>query len=220
MKAYSASIQLQRFVRRAIAGVLVALVAASVVGWSSRALAQGAEGATEKEKELLAILRGDAPAAEKALACKRLAVYGSSAAVGDLAKLLSDERLASWARIPLEAIPGAASDEALRKSLDGLSGNLLVGVINSIGVRRDAGSVAALTARLTDKDPEVASAAAVALGHIGDGAATKALRAALPEAPIKVRSAIAEGCILSAEKALAAGRDAEAIEIYDEIRKA
>ena len=123
-------------------------------------------GGADPDDVLATVARGDAPPADKALACKRLAVYGSSASVADLAKLLSDERLASWARIPLEAIPGPASDEALRKAMDGLSGNLLVGVINSIGVRRDAGAVAALTAKLQDKDPEVASAAAVALATL------------------------------------------------------
>jgi hypothetical protein len=58
-----------------------------------------------KEKELIEKLRS-APAAEKALACKQLAVYGTPQAVGELAKLLTDEQLASWSRIALEAIPG------------------------------------------------------------------------------------------------------------------
>ena len=34
-----------------------------------------------KEKELIAVLQSDAPAAEKAITCKRLAVYGSGACV-------------------------------------------------------------------------------------------------------------------------------------------
>ena len=56
---------------------------------------------------------------------------------------------------------------------------LLVGVINSIGVRRDAEAVESLAARLKDRDAEVASAAAVALGRIGNAAAATALEAAL-----------------------------------------
>ena len=35
-------------------------------------------------------------AAEKAIACKQLAVYGSKDAVPELAQLLADEQLASW----------------------------------------------------------------------------------------------------------------------------
>ncbi|HQU44752.1 MAG TPA: HEAT repeat domain-containing protein, partial [Pirellulales bacterium] len=173
-----------------------------------------------KEPELLAVLRSDAPKSEKAITCKRLAVYGSSESVPELAKLLRDEQLASWARIALEAIPGSASDEALRKALDSLQGKLAVGAINSIGVRRDAYAVDALAARLKDADVEVASAAAVALGHIGGPSATPVLRRSLAGAPAKVRSAIAEGLVLCAERSLAEGRDAEAIEIFDEVRKA
>src|SRR5579871_5626109 len=100
----------------------------------------------ERERELIAVLISDAPAAEKALACKHLAIHGSSEAVPELARLLSDERLASWTRIALEAIPGSAADEALRTAANSLQGKLLVGTINSIGVRRDAGAVELLAA--------------------------------------------------------------------------
>ena len=130
----------------------------------------------EKEKALIAILRSDAPAAEKALACKQLAVDGSSASVADLGKLLPDIQLSSWARIALEAIPGPASVDELRRACASLSGKLLVGTLNSIGVRRDAASIEILTKYLQDKNPEVASAAAVALGRIGTQAAAKPLR--------------------------------------------
>ncbi len=173
--------------------ISVVLLAAMV------ALAAGSARADEKEKELLATLRS-APPAEKAITCKLLAVHGSEESVPDLARLLADEQLASWARIALEAIPGPAADEALRKALDSLQGNLLVGTINSIGVRRDAQAVDALSGRLQDKDADVASAAAVALGLIGNSAATKALRASLANAPAGVRSAVAEGCVLCANE--------------------
>ncbi|HWB11837.1 MAG TPA: PBS lyase [Pirellulales bacterium] len=172
------------------------------------------------EQELLGVLRSDAPKADKALACKKLAVYGSSQAAPELARLLSDEQLASWARIALEAIPGRSADEALRGSLDSLDGKLLVGVINSVGVRRDAGAVERLTARFKGEDTEVASAAAVALGHIANDSATSTLRKALPTAAAPIRSAVAEGLLLCAERLLAEGRAAEAIEIFDELRKA
>ncbi|RPI90020.1 MAG: PBS lyase [Planctomycetaceae bacterium] len=198
--------------------LLVVCCAALIVVPSG--VARGADGQSAKEKELIAILRSDAPAAEKAITCKHLAVHGSSDAVADLAKLLSNEQLASWARIALEAIPGAEADEALRKATESLTGKLLVGTINSIGVRHDANAVELLTARLKDADVEVASAAAVALGHIGNASATKALRGSLAGATLKVRSAVAEGCILCAERLMAEGQAEEASAIYDEVRKA
>ena len=196
---------------------LAALIA--VVATKARA-ADDANTSARSETEFLAVLRSDAPAAEKALACKDLAIYGSSEAVPDLAKLLSDPHLSSWARIALEAIPGEAADEALRQASGSLEGRLLVGTINSIGVRRDAGAVDPLIARLQDSDAEVASAAAVALGRIGNETATKSLRAALTSAPLGVRSAVAEGCVLCAERLHSAGNSEAATEIYDEIRTA
>ena len=46
------------------------------------------------EQQPLAVLRSDAPEAEKAAACKRLAVVGTAASAADLAALLSNEHLA------------------------------------------------------------------------------------------------------------------------------
>ena len=174
----------------------------------------------EKEKELLALLRSESPPAEKALACKKLAIHGSAGAVPELAKLLPNPQLSSWARLALEAIPGEASNEALREAAGSLDGRLLVGMINSLGVRGDTKAVDLLTKKMQADDIEVASAAAVALGHIGNDAATQSLRAALTSAPAKVRSAVAEGCVLCAERLHKEGDTAAAAELYDEVRNA
>lgn len=199
------------FARRAL--LLLAFVC--LAGISVRA----AEPDAGKEKELIGVLQSGAPA-DKALACKQLAIHGSKAAVPELQKLLADKELASWARIALEAIPDPAASKALRDGLTPLSGRLAIGTINSLGVLRDAGAVDALTGRLKDADADVASAAAVALGHIGNAPATKTLRQSLATAPAPVRSAVAEGCVLCAERLMAEGKYKEAAEIYDEVRKA
>ena len=127
------------------------------------ATAQTPGNAAENESKLIAVLKSDAPDSEKAITCKRLAVYGSAEAVPVLAPLLLNEQLASWARIALEAIPGDAPDAAFRGALSKAHGRLLVGTINSIGVRRDAKAVGELIPKLKDEDAEVASAAAVAV---------------------------------------------------------
>jgi HEAT repeat protein len=195
-------------------------MAAFLAVLASTGLAQFEKPTPKNEADLIAVLRSDKPEAEKAIACKYLSVYGSDAAVPELAKLLSNERLASWARIALEAIPGEVSNEALRKATESLQGNLLVGVINSIGVRADAKAVDLLAKRLDDKDADVAAAAAVALGHIGNAAAAAPVRKALAGGSMKLRNGAAEGCILCAEKMLLGGNTAEATKIYDEVRKA
>lgn len=154
------------------------------------------------------------------MACKHLAIHGSGDAVPELAKLLPDPQLSSWARIALEAIPGRRPGEALREAAESLEGRLLVGTINSIGVRRDAIAVNLLETLLKEEDAEVASAAAVALGNIANDAAARALRESLFTAPSSVRSAFAEGCVLCAERLDAAGRSDVAAEIYDQVRTA
>ena len=117
---------------------------------------------SDREDQLIALLRSEAAPAEKAITCKRLAVFGTARCVPALEPLLSDPSLSSWARIPLEAIADPAAGEALRKTLPKVDGRLLVGVINSMGVRRDAGAVEALAERLTHSDTAVACAAAIA----------------------------------------------------------
>jgi HEAT repeat protein len=174
----------------------------------------------EKQRALIHVLESNAPPAEKAITCKQLAIYGTKDAVPALAPLLSDPHLASWARIALEAIPDPAATAALRRAMGGLQGKLLIGVINSIGVRRDPEAVSGLVKKLKDKDPDVASAAAVALGRIGGAKAAKALNQSLTVAPTAVRPAIAEGCILCAEGFIAQGKPAEAVKLYDAVRAA
>ena len=197
--------------------VLLAACAGPTAG-----LAADTAAALRDEAALVAVIRSDAPGADKAMACKELAVRGSGAAVPALAPLLADEHLASWARIAIEAIPDPACDAALRDAVrgGGLSKRLLVGAINSIGVRRDAAAVDVLVKRLADADAAVASAAAVALGRIGDAAATAALRAALAEGPAAVRPTAAEGLVLCAERLLADGKGADAAALYDLVRAA
>jgi acetyl esterase/lipase len=173
----------------------------------------------EKAREAINVLKSGT-LADKALACKSLAVYGKADAVPFLAPLLVDEQLSSWARIALEVIPGRAADKALRDAMDKANGRLLVGIINSIGFRRDAKAVSALAAKLNDSDTEVASAAAVALGHIGGDKAVKVLQPLLATAPAATRSAAAQGCVLCAEQFVAGKKFAKAIKLYDTVRKA
>src|SRR5438132_7881072 len=154
---------------------------------SGTAAANGKGSPATKERELIQVLNSKAPPEKKAITCKQLAIYGNEEAVPALAPLLADAELASWARIALEAIPGPATDDALRKAMGKLQGRLLIGTINSIGYRRDAKAVNALAKKLKDSDAEVASASAVALGHIGGAKASKTLERLVANAPAGVR---------------------------------
>ena len=137
-----------------------------------------------------------------------------------LAALLPDPELTSWARIALEAIPDSAADAALREALDTTEGLPLVGVINSIGVRRDKDAIGPLVERLKADDAEVAQAAAAALGKIGGESVIAPLLVAVAGDREDVRSAAAEASILCAEGFLEAGDSETAAAVYDEVRGA
>ena len=99
-----------------------------------------------------------------------------------------------------------------------LKGRPLLGVIGSLGVRRDAKAVAALAKLLADADADVAQAAARALGKIGTPEAAKALEAALAGAPAANQVAFCEGLFRCAEALSAEGQAAQSQAIYDRLR--
>ena len=116
------------------------------------------------ETQLLAILESDAEMFDKAKACQRLAIIGTSKSVPVLATLLGDEKISHYARFGLESNPSPDVDDAFRNALGDLSGQPLVGVINSIGTRRDAMATSALVELANSDDESIASAAISSLG--------------------------------------------------------
>lgn len=194
------------------------LLALSITFWAAATFAQ--------ESAQLAVLRSEAPLSEKAAACRQLARVGTKQSVPVLALLLSDEKLSHMARYALEAIPDPSVDEALRDALGKLSGRLRVGVIGSLGVRRDGKAVEPLSKLLADADPDTAAAAARALGSIGTTEAAESLQAALSrilernDAQKQRRQVefVCEGLLRAAEALSAAGKTSSAQAIYDRLR--
>ena len=166
-----------------------------------------------QEDKLIAILKSDAPTREKAEACQELAHVGTPQAVPVLAALLTDEQLSHMARFALEPIPDPSVDAALREALGKLKGRLLVGVIHSLGVRKDAQALEPLAKFLADTDPAVAQAAARTLGRLG-GASVPALEGAVSTASPANQLAVCEGLLRCAE----ALPDAQAKAVYDKLR--
>lgn len=165
----------------------------------------------EAETKLIELLKSDAGIKEKQDACRGLAVVGTKEAVPALAALLGDEKLSHMARYALEEIPDPASKDALRNALGTVKGLPLVGVIDSIGLERDAAAITTLAGLLNNADAEVADAAAISLGRIGTPASARVLMAALA----KPRTAIYDGLLRCAESL--PGKDATPI--YDALRK-
>ena len=105
------------------------------------------------------------------------------------------------------------SGPGIAGALPQLAGVLKVGVISSLGVRRDTASVPALVALLGDTDTAVARAAAYALGDIGSLEAANAL-GQREKAPEAVKPAVVDAYLECAERLLADGKMADAMLIY------
>ena len=94
----------------------------------------------------------------------------------------------------------------LRQALAFADGRARVQILNTIGDRRDAGSLDLLTSSASDKDHAVAEAAIAALGKIGGDRAAKALAAVGSSSQPALQEALAEASLCLAEQFIAAGK--------------
>jgi len=172
------------------------------------------------ETRLAGVLGTDASRAAKDFVCRQLSLIGTAPSVPALAGLLADEKLSHMARYALERMPCPEAVAAMRDALPKVKGRVKVGVINSLGVRRDAESLAAMVALLGDSDEETVAAAVAAVGAIGNAEAAKALEAFQAKAPKSLRLAAADAYLACAERLLADGKKAEAMAIYKALAKA
>jgi HEAT repeat protein len=184
------------------------------------ATTEKAQASSKDEAGLIAVLKSDAPRKAKADACRELGRIGTRASIGPLASLLCDEQLSHMARYGLEPIPDPAVDAALRDAAGKAKGRQLVGIIGSLGVRRDHNAVALLTKNLGASDAEVVQASARALGRIGTLDASKALESALPKTAEANRLAMYEGLFRCADVLRAQGQREAARAIYEQMRTA
>jgi len=169
------------------------------------------------ETRLIAVLNSGASRSAKDYVCRTLKTIGTAESVPALAALLPDKDLSHMARYALERIPAPEAAAAMRDALPKLTSELKVGVVGSLGARRDAGSVAALAGLLGDADQAVASAAALALGTIGSPEAGKALAERVKKSPEGLKQPVADACLVCAETLLADGKKPEATALYQSL---
>jgi HEAT repeat protein len=108
-------------------------------------------------------------------AARQLAIIGSNRSVEEIAKLLNSEETVGLACLALSTYPQGDADEALRAALGSTTGKARVQIINTLGDRRDSGSVKVLAELATSSDLVMVEAAVVALGKIGNSQSRKAL---------------------------------------------
>jgi hypothetical protein len=170
------------------------------------------------ETRLAAQLKTGVSRDAKDFVCRKLMFIGTAASVPTLAELLPQAENSHMARYALERIPAREAAAALRDALPKLSGKLKIGVIGSLGVRKDRASVPALAALLTDSDPAIVRAAALALGDIGTRKAAEALATAKPSG-VEAKRATADASLECAETLLSRGRKALALAVYKQLAK-
>ena len=170
--------------------------------------------------ELIATLQGSGDVGGKARACQKLTVLGAKEAVPALSALLADQKLGAYARSALEVIADPSAAQALRRAAGSLTGGALIGVVNSIGMRRDSQATPMLARMASGRDTAAAAAALAALGRIATPEAASALRRALTSPSAATRAAAADGLLASAERLLAAGNRAGAARLYEAVRRA
>ena len=173
----------------------------------------------ELEQRLVALLEApDTAAPAKEFLCWQLRLVGSTSSVPAVAKLLMDEKLSLAARMALQENPAPNAAQALRASLKVTSGQMLVGIINSVAARRDALDVDTFSELAANDDSAVATAAIAGLGRIGGPEATEALLVLwMQTSSVEQRRAVADALLKCADTLLAEGNDAGALAIYRRI---
>ena len=163
--------------------------------------------------QLAAILAApQTTAAAKLFICQQLRMIGGDAQVPLLTTMLKSADTADMSRLVLERIPGNTAGSALISALSGSRNQQLIGIINSLGARRETAAVPELSRFLADKDAAVACAAALALGKVGT---TEAARALASVNRIELAPTVWEALLLCAQNLAAGGSKAEALRLYE-----
>lgn len=173
----------------------------------------------EKADPLAVLKSADASYKAKADACRQLARTGTRDAIPVLAPMLLVEKTSHIARNALEPMPFPEAGAALRDALAKTEGRLKIGMISSLGIRKDTQAVPALCKLLDAKDAGVAQAAARALGVIATDKSVDALKRAIESAnlPAETMRAVGDALLDVAEGCAKSGKRDAAVAIYDRL---
>jgi len=185
----------------------------------SLALSAGRPGAEAERLELASVLAAKAtdsavPQPARVWVVRQLEYIGAAESVGALTTLLNsqDSELKECARRALEKNPAPGATESLRAALKrGGETSWTIGLIQSLGERRDAGAVELIRTHLSSK--ETALAAVLALGKIADPRAV----AALWEAYDAGVSSAGDGLVAAGNRLLSAGDKGAANGLFSQL---
>ncbi len=169
------------------------------------------------QNSMIAFLESDATFASKQFVCQQLSIIGDEDAVPTLVSMLKDTKTSDIARFALERIPGENVDKALRKELSRTSGLPKIGIINTLGQRRDRKSVKDFGKLLDDTDNQVAEAAIVALGKIADENSAQLLKSVMDKNNEEIRNKALDAYLKCADQMVTDGKGNTASEIYNHV---
>jgi len=167
-----------------------------------------ATGVADESSTLAVLASSEATLYEKAMACDELGRIGTAKAVPVLAKLLADEKLHDYARDGLERIKDPAAGQALLEALTTLKDGQRVGVIITLGDRREEAAAPALAKIATDKDESkhAVGAALSSLAQIASNDALKAIRDVLAKGKPESKVSAARAALAAVERLEKDGR--------------
>ena len=165
------------------------------------------------EQQLIQVLQSDAGPREKDAACSKLKRIATAASVPALAALLTDEQLSHSARYVLEPMPIPEAAAALIEALGKTTGQLRIGIINSLGIRREEKAATPMAKLLGEDDAPAAIASAAALGQIATPEAIAALEAVPASVSPALHDAVVDAMLNCGLRFLSTNRrqDAQAI---------
>ena len=173
------------------------------------------------ERKLLTVLNDPkATPPAKQFVLRTLSRVGSGASVGSVAPYLLDDKLTHMARYVLQPIADESAAAALRDAVGKTSGKNRVGLVSSLGDRRDPKAVEVLAPLTQDADAATAVAAIQALGDIGTPEAARALASAQTKVS-DAHTPLARQALVTAARRLARqGATADALAVYQSLTRA
>jgi HEAT repeat protein/type 1 glutamine amidotransferase len=184
------------------------LVAAASLDTTARGVLAG---------KLTGLLANDATVEARQVACRQLSLIGSGAETALLARLLGNKELGYFARQALERIPAPEAEAALLAALGTTTGEVRVGIINSLAARRSSKAVPELSKLAGDSDAATAGACLDALGRIGGDQAAAALLAAERRIPATLKPRLSVALLICAEGMVGSAETQQASAILEKL---
>ncbi len=178
--------------------------------------AKGPEDLRAVEQKLIRVVANPkATYAGKQFACRMLRRCGSEACVDALARLLTDPKLSHMARFALQGNASPKAGQALREALGKVPDELKIGMLSSLGARREAQAVGEIASLLKNQNTRLVETAIRALGSIATPEAANALQRASVPASLEGRRA--DALMMCADRMRADGKTDQAVAIYSRV---